>query len=128
MRIALPRVVLAVCVATVGALAQASAQPATKRISVNNRAMRVWSSGLEHRKPGQPVVVLEAGSGSTLEAWKPVFGQISRLAPTFAYDRSGLGKSEFDGEAPTLRHVAQTLHALLAAAHIPAPYVLVGHS
>jgi pimeloyl-ACP methyl ester carboxylesterase len=90
--------------------------------------MRVWSSGLEHRKPGQPVVVLEAGSGSTLEAWKPVFGQISRLAPTFAYDRSGLGKSEFDGEAPTLRHVAQTLHALLAAAHIPAPYVLVGHS
>ncbi len=46
----------------------------------------------------------------------------------FAYDRSGLGESEFDGEPPTLPHVARTLHALLAAAHVPAPYVLVGHS
>jgi pimeloyl-ACP methyl ester carboxylesterase len=108
--------------------AQVAAQPSTRSISVNNRAMRVQSAGLERRRPGQPVVVLEAGSGSSLEAWQLVFTQISRLAPTFAYDRSGLGKSEFDGERPTLPHVAQTLHALLAAAHIPAPYVLVGHS
>jgi pimeloyl-ACP methyl ester carboxylesterase len=106
----------------------ATAQTLTQVVRVNNRAMRVRIAGLERRKPGQPVVVLESGSGSSLEAWQPVFRQLSLLAPTLAYDRSGLGKSEFDGEPPTLPHVAQTLHALLAAAHIPAPYVLVGHS
>ncbi len=106
----------------------ASAEPAIRTIRLNDHPMRIWTAGFESRKPGQPVVVLESGSGSSFEAWKPVFGRLNRLAPTFAYDRSGLGRSEFDGEPPTLEHVAQTLHALLAAARVPGPYVLVGHS
>jgi len=104
------------------------AQPGIRRVSVDHHAMRIQTAGLERRKPGQPVIVLEAGSGSSLAAWQPVFAKMSVLAPTFAYDRSGLGQSEFDGERPTLPHVAGTLHALLAAAQVPPPYVLVGHS
>jgi pimeloyl-ACP methyl ester carboxylesterase len=110
------------------AAAQKPPTPSTRIVSVNNRAMRVWDEGLDRRTPGQPVVILEAGATATLDSWRPVFADIARLAPVFAYDRSGLGKSEFDGERPTLSHVAQNLHALLDAVHIPPPYVLVGHS
>ena len=108
-------------------LAQEPATP-TRNVSVNGRAMHVWSDGLERRKPGQPVVILESGAPGTLNAWRPVFGDIGRLAPVLAYDRSGLGKSEFDGERPTVPHVAKNLHALLDTAHISPPYVLVGAS
>jgi pimeloyl-ACP methyl ester carboxylesterase len=116
------------CLAVVGAATPSLAQPVTRTIRVNNHTMRVWSAGFDRRTAGQPAVILEAGSGSSLEAWRPVFQQISRLVPTLAYDRSGLGQSEFDGEKFTLPHVAQTLHALLAAAKILPPYVLAGHS
>src|SRR5919108_5383765 len=110
----------------IGIATDAYAQPRT--ITVNNRTMRVWSDGLEARKPDQPVVILEAGAPATLESWRPKFTDISRLSPVLAYDRSGLGESDYDGERPTIPHVAQTLHSLLGAAHIPPPYVLVGAS
>jgi pimeloyl-ACP methyl ester carboxylesterase len=46
-----------------------------------------------------------------------------------AYDRAGLGQS---APAPATRRTARTqvedLHALLSAARIPSPYVVVGHS
>jgi pimeloyl-ACP methyl ester carboxylesterase len=100
----------------------------TRMVTVGNRAMRVWSEGLEGRKADRPVVILEAGAPGTLDSWRPVFAAIAQLAPVLAYDRSGLGKSDFDGERPTVTHVAQILHALLDAAHIPPPYVLVGAS
>jgi pimeloyl-ACP methyl ester carboxylesterase len=119
---------VAACAMVIAASTGVLAQPGIRRVSVDKHVMRIETAGLERRKPGQPVIVLEAGSGSSLNAWEPVFAKMSLLAPTFAYDRSGLGQSEFDGERPTLPHVAGTLHALLAAAHVPAPYVLVGHS
>lgn len=100
----------------------------TQMIRVNGRNMRIQTGGLEQRRAGQPVVILESGLGSTSGAWKPVLSDIARLGPVLAYDRSGLGESEFDNARPTLRHVGETLHALLQTAHIAPPYVLVGHS
>jgi pimeloyl-ACP methyl ester carboxylesterase len=102
--------------------------PNTIDVGVNGRSMHVWTGSLERRKPDEPVVILEAGVPGTSQMWRSVFPDIGRLAPVFAYDRSGLGKSEFDGEAPIVLHVANNLHALLDAAHIPPPYVLVGAS
>lgn len=110
------------------AFAQPSMVPSPRMIVVNRQSMRVWSAGLEHRKPGTPVVVLESGTGSTLEAWQPVFADIAGLAPVVAYDRRGLGQSEFDSVAPTMVHVADTLHDLLHAANIEGPYILAAHS
>lgn len=110
---------------------QAWAQPGTsspRMITVDGRNMRLWSAGVDQRKPGSPVVILEAGLGSTLEAWRPVFNDIARLAPVVAYDRGGLGQSDFDNVPPTFTHVAETLHELLHAADIQGPYVLVAHS
>jgi pimeloyl-ACP methyl ester carboxylesterase len=97
-------------------------------VPVEGRAMRVWTLGVEQRKPGQPVVILESGTGGGLETWKPVFAEIARLAPVLAYDRRGVGQSEPDSVTPTLHRVAQSLHALLQQMSIPPPYVLVGHS
>ena len=90
--------------------------------------MRVWSSGIEQRKSGSPVVVLEAGAGEGLDTFKPVFAELARVAPVVAYDRRGLGQSAPDTVKPTLRRVAQSLHALLQRVNAPPPYILVGHS
>jgi hypothetical protein len=110
------------------AAAQATDDPSARMIALNGHPMRVWTAGLESRQASQPVVILEAGGQGTVDGWRPVLDQISRVAPTLAYDRSGLGKSEYDGERPTVEHSTETLHALLAAVHVPPRYVLVGAS
>jgi pimeloyl-ACP methyl ester carboxylesterase len=104
------------------------AQPATRLVDVEGRVMRMWAAGVEQRKPGHPVVILEAGAGEGLDTWRPVFDQIAQFAPVLAYDRRGVGQSEPDSVKPTLRRVAQSLHALLQQLGIAPPYVLVGHS
>lgn len=90
--------------------------------------MRVWTAGIEQRQTGRPVVILESGAGEGLDTWKPVFAEIARVAPVLAYDRRGLGQSTADSVRPTLRRVAQSLHALLQRLSVSPPYILVGHS
>src|SRR5688572_5241028 len=107
--------------------AQADAS-STRMLAVDGVQMRVWTAGIEQRKPGQPVVVLEAGAGADLETWKPIFPEVSRIGPVVAYDRRALGQSEADTASPTFTRTAQTLHAVLQALKVQPPYVLVGHS
>ena len=117
-----------ILVAATGAYAQVSA-PATQMVDVEGRAMRVAVAGLQQRKPGQPVVILETGAGETgIEPWTPVFAALARVAPVVAYDRRGVGKSEPDNVKTTLRRTAQSLHALLQRLSISPPYILVGAS
>jgi pimeloyl-ACP methyl ester carboxylesterase len=78
-----------------------------------------------------PVVVLEAGLGNASTTWKSVAGRIAEFGRVVLYDRAGLGKSLplVNAKSPvTAGEVAANLHALLAAAHIAPPYILVGHS
>ena len=100
----------------------------TRMVVVEGKAMRIWSAGMESRKPGQPVVVLESGAGAGLDHFKPIFSQVAEHAPVFAYDRRGVGQSELDTVPQTLDRAAQSLHALLREARVPPPYVLVGAS
>ncbi len=75
---------------------------------------------------GSPVVILENGLGHS--AWSLVQDQLARTTRTCAYDRAGMG---FSDEGPRPRDasaVAADLHALLPAAGLKGPYVLVGHS
>jgi pimeloyl-ACP methyl ester carboxylesterase len=74
------------------------------------------------------VLVLEAGGQGSVDSWRAILPALSRLAPVVAYDRSGNGKSEYDGQRPTVEHVVEVLHALLEAVHVPPPYVLAGVS
>ncbi|MFN2566636.1 MAG: alpha/beta fold hydrolase [Gemmatimonadaceae bacterium] len=90
--------------------------------------MRVQFSGLDTRKRGSPVVVFEAGATNSLEVWRSVLPQVATLAPVVAYDRPGLGRSEWDNETPTPRHVSNRLRRLLQQIGAEPPYVLVGYS
>ncbi|HUQ97907.1 MAG TPA: alpha/beta hydrolase [Gemmatimonadaceae bacterium] len=105
-----------------------SAQLPTRMVTVDGKAMRIWTAGPEKRQPRQPVVILESGAGGGLEHFKPIFSQIAEHVPVFAYDRRGLGQSEVDTVPQTLDRVAQSLHTLLREAQVPPPYVLVGAS
>ena len=111
---------------------------------------------LECRGRGSPTVILEAGLLSRSDIWsrdhKESEGQrtmvlpgVSEFTRVCAYDRPGtIGtvNPDLDPDGPlfhpsrsdpvpqprTARDMAADLHALLRAAGVPGPYVLVGHS
>ena len=98
-------------------------------VEVGGNRVRVLTLGLDERRSGDPVFVLLAGAGTTLESWDQRFTRsILAMAPVVAYDRPGMGGSEFDGRDPTPENVADHLHALLDVLSVPPPYILVGHS
>ena len=80
------------------------------------------------RKPGAPLVVLEAGAGNSARTWSAVFAPIAQFARVCAYDRVGMGTSEKAPKAPTFAGSVEMLHALLRAADERPPYVMAGHS
>jgi pimeloyl-ACP methyl ester carboxylesterase len=77
---------------------------------------------------GAPVVVLDAGLGDWSPSWLPVQVRLASLTTVCAYDRAGYGFSDATSAPRTSMEIAAELHALLHAASLPAPYVLVGHS
>jgi pimeloyl-ACP methyl ester carboxylesterase len=97
-------------------------------IELDGRAMHVQVIGLQSRRPGTPVIVLEAGASNSLEIWRDVVPQIASIAPVVAYDRAGLGRSEWDETSPTPRHVTGRLRRVLREIGADPPYVLVGFS
>jgi len=77
---------------------------------------------------GRPTVLLEAGGGAYSSSWSLVQDLLSSRVRTCAYDRAGSGWSE-PGPAPrTLKQEVFELHALLEAAKVRGPFVLVGQS
>ena len=77
---------------------------------------------------GTPTVILEAGFGGTAEGWAKVQPEVAKFARVVSYDRAGLGKSEPGRSPRSAGRIARELHDALKAAHVPPPYVLVGHS
>jgi pimeloyl-ACP methyl ester carboxylesterase len=77
---------------------------------------------------GRPTIVLEAGFGGTSDVWRDVHSQLGRHGRTCAYDRAGLGHSAPRPGVHDAGDETRDLQRLLAAARIPPPYVLVGHS
>jgi pimeloyl-ACP methyl ester carboxylesterase len=77
---------------------------------------------------GGPVVVLEGGLGPGAWDWRKVQGAIAPDTQVCSYDRAGYFGSDPAEDARDAGAEADDLAALLKAAHVPAPYVLVGHS
>ena len=75
-----------------------------------------------------PTVVLIAGGGDFSFDWGLVQPDASRFTRVCSYDRAGLAWSDPGPTPRTMRQDAHELHALLRAARVKAPYVLVGHS
>ena len=77
---------------------------------------------------GAPTVLLEAGALADSMSWSRLQPLVARSTRVCAYDRAGLG---FSDEGPAPRDLAadvDDLHALVRAAHLATPLVLVGHS
>jgi pimeloyl-ACP methyl ester carboxylesterase len=77
---------------------------------------------------GAPVVVLDSGLGDGAASWRKVQGEIAKTTRVCAYDRAGLGGSTMGPLPRDTASIAADLKALLKAARLRGPYVLVGHS
>jgi pimeloyl-ACP methyl ester carboxylesterase len=77
---------------------------------------------------GAPTVILEAGIGGFAFDWRTVQAQIAAHTRVCAYDRAGLGASPAGPHPRDTRSEVADLEALLPAAGLRGPYVLVGHS
>jgi pimeloyl-ACP methyl ester carboxylesterase len=77
---------------------------------------------------GSPLVLLESGFGAGASAWPKLQPMIAAKTQVCSYDRAGYG---FSDSGPLPRHgaaIARDLDNALRAAHLPGPYVVVGHS
>lgn len=78
---------------------------------------------------GKPVVMMEAGLGAGgMTSWRKVQSAIGRVTRTCAYDRAGIWNSAPTDGPRDAGAEADDLAALLKAAKLPAPYVIVAHS
>jgi pimeloyl-ACP methyl ester carboxylesterase len=77
---------------------------------------------------GSPTVILEADDESGVEEWSQVMPDVAELTRTCAYDRPGVGLSDPATGCRGLDDLTGDLERLLAAAEIPAAYVLVAAS
>ena len=77
---------------------------------------------------GSPAVVLLAGGRDTTDSWNEVVRRLGPDVRTCAFDYPGVGSSSPVSGQMTPTIVADALHDTLAAADVPAPYVVVGHS
>ena len=99
---------------------------------------------LECRGEGSPTVVLESGGGDGGDVWEvvepgsrltPVLPAVARFTRVCVYDRPGTtlasgrpSRSDPVSLPRTGADMVAELRDLLAAARVPGPYVLVGHS
>jgi len=77
---------------------------------------------------GSPTVILEAGAGSPGLIWTYVQPEIAKSTRVCSYDRAGFGWSDIAPGLLSPQQIASDLHALLDAADVPGPYIMVGHS
>ena len=92
-------------------------------VDIGGRKLNLRCSG-----SGSPVVLLEAGALTDSITWRAVQPLVAKETKTCSYDRAGYG---FSDEGPAPRDIdadAADLNALIKAAKIPAPVILVGHS
>jgi pimeloyl-ACP methyl ester carboxylesterase len=100
------------------------AEPAPGRlVDVGGRSLHIRCVG---PSSGGATVILEAGAGDYSNRWTSVQEVLAPRIRSCAYDRAGFGWSA--GNPQSMAQDNADLHALLAAANVPGPYVLVGHS
>ena len=97
-------------------------------IKVQGHSINVYTSDGEHLKDGVPTVIFDGGSTVPITGWGKVLTEVAKNAPVVAFDPPGIGKSEWDGQRPTLKIMNERLYAVLEAVEAKPPYVLVGHS
>ncbi|MEP6503755.1 MAG: alpha/beta hydrolase [Betaproteobacteria bacterium] len=102
--------------------AEAFAQ-ADRLVAVGAQRLNLHCSG-----SGSPTVVFEAPSGEAGWTWWAVQPAVAATTRACTYDRPGFGFSDPARHAGSSANAVDDLHALLAAAGVAPPYVLVGNS
>lgn len=97
--------------------------PVDGHLDVGGRQLHIYGTG-----SGGPTVILEAGYGDDWSTWRLVQPMVAEYARVYSYDRAGIGESDPAPIPRTAADVVADLHALLTAAAVPGPYVLVGAS
>lgn len=92
-------------------------------VSVDGRKQWVEIAG-----EGMPAIVLESGCGGTSTDWAAIQRVLSRETTVLAYDRAWSGDSEPSSRERLASTMAGELHALLEAAALDPPFILVGLS
>lgn len=102
-------------------------RPVNGDFDVGGRTIRLSCEGR-----GNPVVVVDAGMGTAPvedPGWQRIAHRVGPITTVCLYDRAGLGASAKAPAGPrTSADSASDLRAALRAAHVPGPYLLVGHS
>ena len=75
-----------------------------------------------------PTVILEPGASGSAASMGLIAPAVARDSRVCVYDRAGRGWSDTAASPPDGAQIATDLHTLLGRAHVPGPYVLVGHS
>src|SRR4029453_16904768 len=97
--------------------------PVGHRVAVGDRKLSMHSSG-----EGEPATVFVPGGGSLGLDFLLVHEQVGQLTTSVLYDRAGTGWGD-DADLPrSADEVTDELRALLQAAGLAPPYLLVGHS
>ena len=91
-----------------------------RSVDIGGRSLNIHCSG-----EGSPTVVLENSVGYR---WTPVQREVAKTTQACWYDQAGYGWSDPGPKPRTSGAVASDLHALLRAAAVAPPYVLVGAS
>jgi pimeloyl-ACP methyl ester carboxylesterase len=97
--------------------------PIGRHYAVAGRQLALHRAGA-----GGPSVVFLPGAGLIGLDYLNIHTEIGHSTTSVIYDRAGSGWSDAIALPRTAAAVAQELRALLAAAEIPSPYVLVGQS
>jgi pimeloyl-ACP methyl ester carboxylesterase len=111
------------------AIAPVSAEPATadppigRLYEVDGRCIALHREG-----QGGPSVVFLPGAGLTGLDFLNIHAEVSRFTTSVIYDRAGTGWSDPVRLPRSAAEVADELRAVLRAAAVPPPYLLVGHS
>lgn len=95
-------------------------------VKIGNRSLSGRCDGAAVRH--QPTFVLEAGQGNPAGELQPVAGALGGIGLVCSYDRAGFGGSDPVPGHRRIEDLIDDLHQVLAEAHIPKPYLLVGHS
>ena len=92
-------------------------------VDVGGRKLNLYCSGT-----GSPTVVFESPSGGAAWEWWAVQPKVAAKTRACVYDRAGYGFSDPSPRAADAENAVADLHALLQAAGVAPPYVLVGNS
>jgi alpha/beta hydrolase family protein len=112
-----PTATIQMTVAPVASSTAESAGGVNGNFDVNGHSLYMTCLGT-----GSPTIVLETGEGGTVSDVSDFQKRLATRTTTCAYNRASTGGLR------TAKDIIEDLHALLAIAQVPSPYLLVGQS